>query len=686
MSDSNSQEDKYIGKYKILSIIGKGGMGVVYKGFDPHIERTVAIKTISMDFEAEHDDVEKWRKRFLREAKLAGNLSHPNIVTVYDVGEYSGGFYIAMEYIEGHSLRDLIVSPDHIPLEEFFNLIGQVFSGFSYAHQQGVIHCDIKPENIMIEESGKVVIVDFGIARPTASQLTAVNQSVFIGTPSYVSPERLSNAEPDIRSDIFSLGATLYEVLTKRKAFEGNSISSIITKILNEDPPKPSSIRSDLPKAIDSILEKALAKKPEGRYEDYQSFYDDLVACWAAHFSVGKDHGQENVATSFLGAEEVTEEIRFGRKGSPSVLDTRSGYGLQVPTGGRDVNGSYDKRAAIRRDKTKGSTFKRIAKWAFIMVVVLFFTGLSAIYLMKLWRNTRGGPGQASPVNQAEKELKVTEPTGIQGGSDELQETTSADRKQKMIDEYRAQGMAYLTKGNPLDAISAFEKVLELDPGNQEAKEKIEFAKGQVNKRLEADESFRKGVELMDKGNYEQAVSSFTKVLVLDPGNEAAKQKIDLAMKELSRGRAADENYRAGIKSMDDGDYSKAIAYFTRVLELDPGNQDARQKIELAKQSPSRKRDPSGVTTTPEEDRSIAEYRDLRLVYNQNCSGKTGLGEIFIDGRSYGMLTPGNEMTVQLVAGNHEVSMVDEQGYRWGPYTQSVLYGGGTRSFSCGSD
>lgn len=632
MSDIKSQQDRYIGKYKILSIIGKGGMGVVYKGFDPHIERTVAIKTISMDFDAEHADGEKWRKRFLREAKLAGNLSHSNIVTVYEVGEYSGGFYIAMEYIKGHSLRDLIVSPEDIPLEQFWNLIGQVFSGFSYAHQQGVIHCDIKPENIMIEEGGKVVIVDFGIARPTASQLTAVNQSVFIGTPSYISPERLCDAEPDVRSDIFSLGATLYELLTKRKAFRGNSISSIITQILHEDPPNPSSIRSDLPETIDAIFEKALSKKPEGRYQDYQSFYNDLVACWASHFA-GRDHGQETVGISFGHGEGLTGEIPFAREGSPSISDSRLLHGVQMHTGGPDVNGSYDKRTAMRKDQTKASGFKPAAKWALIAATVLFVTSLSAMTFMKLWRNTKSEPGGVAPVHQAEREVKGPEPTVIEAGGDEVQETTAAARKQEMIDEYRTQGMAYLAEENYPDAISSFERVLELDPGHQ-----------------------------------------------------AAKQKIELAKKELSRRRAIDENYRIGIRSMDQGDYSKAVIYFTRVLELDPGNQAARREIELAEKNLSRKRNDFGTTSSPPEDQVISGYRDLRLVYNKNCVGKTGPGEVFIDGKSYGVITPGSEMTVRLVAGDHEVWMVDKQGYRWGPYRHSVEYGGGTRTFSCASD
>ncbi|MCJ7773918.1 MAG: serine/threonine protein kinase [Desulfobacterales bacterium] len=242
---------KYIGKYEIIEEIGKGGMGIVYKSIDPYIERTLAIKTIRYDIPKDEADQKKWKKRFLREAKLAGNLAHPNIVTIYDAGEESGLFYIAMEYIEGKSLREILQSSKKISFEEVQSMMGQICDALSYASKKGVIHCDIKPENIILDKEGKIYLVDFGIARTSSADLTKTMLSMV--TPSYTSPERLNGIEPDIRSDIFALGAVLYEIVSGQKAFQGDTVSTIMKSILYDAPVKVEAISSDMPKEIHYI-------------------------------------------------------------------------------------------------------------------------------------------------------------------------------------------------------------------------------------------------------------------------------------------------------------------------------------------------------------------------------------------------------------------------------------------------
>ncbi len=254
------------GRYKIVEVIGKGGMGMVYKGLDPVLDRPVALKTIRLDFALSTTETAELRERLIQEAKAAGKLSHPNIVTVYDVGEQEGLNYIAMEYLSGYNLEDFIKKKGELNYKIVAKIIMQTCEALSYAHQHGIVHRDIKPGNIMLLEDFHVKVMDFGIARLETTSLTKSN--VALGTPHYISPEQLEGKPADKRSDLFSLGVVLYELLTRQKPFQGESISSLMYRILNYDPPPPSSINGKTPPVIDRIVLKAIAKKPEERYQD----------------------------------------------------------------------------------------------------------------------------------------------------------------------------------------------------------------------------------------------------------------------------------------------------------------------------------------------------------------------------------------------------------------------------------
>ena len=225
-----------LGRYEVLNELGKGAMGVVYLAKDPVIGRLVAIKTIR-DSQTEDDDSEsrEFRERFVREAQTAGILSHPNIVTIHDIGEdtESRTSFIAMEYIEGRNLKSLLADKKKFSWDEVADLIAQIGEALDYAHRKGIIHRDIKPANIIMTTDGKVKITDFGIAKVASSNLTTTGQ--FLGTPNYMSPEQVSGAPVDGRSDIFSLGVVLYEMLTNRKPFSGDNLTAISYKIVHED-------------------------------------------------------------------------------------------------------------------------------------------------------------------------------------------------------------------------------------------------------------------------------------------------------------------------------------------------------------------------------------------------------------------------------------------------------------------
>ena len=223
-----------LGRYEILEELGRGAMGVVYKARDPLIDRTVAIKTV--DLESSSDRSEAFERRLYREAKSAGQLNHPNIVTIHDVGRSGGSAYIAMEFLEGKSLREIIDSGVVLPPEQIAEIVAQAAEGLACAHKNHVIHRDIKPANIMLLDSGTVKITDFGIALLSKGSLTL--GSVF-GSPKYISPEQVVGQQADARSDIFSLGAVLYELLTGSPAFKASDLDAVLCQVINEMPAAP---------------------------------------------------------------------------------------------------------------------------------------------------------------------------------------------------------------------------------------------------------------------------------------------------------------------------------------------------------------------------------------------------------------------------------------------------------------
>ena len=260
-----ANELRQLGRYLIERVLGKGAMGIVYLARDPVIGRLVALKTLNVS--ADSEEGEEFRQRFLREAQAAGILNHPGIVTVFDAGvdEATGLSFIAMEYVEGKSLKELLKSGHMFTYSEVARVGSALAQGLDYAHARGVIHRDIKPANILITNQGAIKITDFGVARLESSNLTAEGQ--FIGTPNYMSPEQVAGTPVDGRSDLFSLGVVVFELLTGARPFGGNSLTEVSYKIVHEAPPIPSHLRPALPPPVNPILLKLLEKDPSRRYQ-----------------------------------------------------------------------------------------------------------------------------------------------------------------------------------------------------------------------------------------------------------------------------------------------------------------------------------------------------------------------------------------------------------------------------------
>lgn len=260
-----------VGRYEITGELGRGAMGVVYKALDPTIGRTVALKTMRLDVHGL--DAQEMVRRFQNEARAAGVLNHPNIVTIYDAGEQDGIFYIAMEFIEGTTLHELLVEQRVLATEEVLQLTRQICRGLDYAHSNGIVHRDIKPANIMITGNGTVKIMDFGIAK-SGGQVTNTGQ--VLGTPNYMAPEQVKGRQLDGRSDLFSLGVILYEMLTGEKPFVGQNVTTIIYKIVNENPITPRDLDVTVHPGLSAIVTKALAKAPDDRYQTGADLVRDL--------------------------------------------------------------------------------------------------------------------------------------------------------------------------------------------------------------------------------------------------------------------------------------------------------------------------------------------------------------------------------------------------------------------------
>ena len=262
-----------LGKYEIQGALGKGAMGVVYKGFDPNIERLVAIKTIRKDL-VEPELAVQYMARFKNEAKAAGRLHHPNIVGIYEYGEDDTVAFIAMEYVEGTGLREYLNLRMSFDFAQLVALMSQLLNGLEFAHGRGVVHRDIKPSNLIVTKEGQLKVADFGVARIDTSNLTTAG--MVIGTPSYMSPEQCRGREADARSDLFSAGVVLYELMTGVKPFRG-TVQSIAYKICHEEPEPPSALATlTLPPAVDQLVAKALSKDPAARFQDARAFHTAL--------------------------------------------------------------------------------------------------------------------------------------------------------------------------------------------------------------------------------------------------------------------------------------------------------------------------------------------------------------------------------------------------------------------------
>ncbi|MDY6881004.1 MAG: protein kinase [Thermodesulfobacteriota bacterium] len=610
MMTSPANAPQQIGKYRITGEIGRGGMGVVYKAVDPYIQRTLAIKTICIHTEKTDEELKKWKTRFLREARLAGKLSHPNIVTIHDVGEASGLFYIAMEYVEGRSLRDVIDSHEKLSFEEIQGLLEQICDAISYAHDNNILHCDIKPDNILVDSRGNAAIVDFGIARTTTSDLTST-LSLMV-TPSYAAPERISGKEVGPSSDVFSIAATVYELMTGEKPFPGDNISTVIKKILYDEPPEPTSLSPELPDEINAIISKALAKEPEDRYRNCRDFYGAI-----ADFN------------------NTTQRLR-------NNIENKKPKTLTAPT--------------IQVFPQKHRKQNHL-KWALSVGMVLLIVGLGAFFYVK-----KTGLNEIPiPFGPSQDIDEKRDP--VVGGSGAVysskihteDEDVGADKKSVVFKNavYKIgpdnssspslpdlstsegcilQAKQFLDKEDYDNAVVSLKKGLALAPDNYNAhyllgsifkvKENYDEAVVEYKKALSIEKTFSLPYKALgeiseEKGETEEALSYYQKYCDIT-SDEANVREVRERMKQLNatlqeakirsenekarmvaeslkkrqekEKKEIDKYFKKGVRLLHDREFSQAVTHFRKILALDPEHKQAKSLLKQAQGEANRKK------------------------------------------------------------------------------------------------
>ena len=339
---------KSIGRYKILGELGRGAMGVVYRAQDPALDRVVALKTIILTDDA--DGREEYQKRFFLEAKAAGKLTHSSIVTTYDFGEQDGVAYLAMELLEGTDLRTRL-KDGALPPAEAVEVARQVAEGLGFAHERGIVHRDIKPGNIMLIGRGQAKIMDFGLARMRAADHKTVTGMV-LGTPKYMSPEQVAGSPVDQRSDLFSLGIVLYEMLTGTRLFGAEDMTQIMHNVTYQEHEPPTRLKPELPAMLDFVVARALKKDPSARYQDAAELAADLSTCLGELRAHPVAPGAEPTGTRTVKIERSGEPLSDAPAARAIVPDTRLPLARQ-----------FDSSAALDRlAEPSGSDRRRLAR------------------------------------------------------------------------------------------------------------------------------------------------------------------------------------------------------------------------------------------------------------------------------------------------------------------------------------
>jgi tRNA A-37 threonylcarbamoyl transferase component Bud32/tetratricopeptide (TPR) repeat protein len=481
-----------LGRYEILEEIGKGAMGVVYLARDPLIGRHVALKTFHIGYSVKDQELQQFRKRFIREAQSAGILSHPSIVTIHDVVEESaeGVTFIAMEYVRGTNLKELLQRSDALPVDFALEVVAQVADALEYAHSKGVVHRDVKPANIIITPDQKVKITDFGIARLDTSNLTVEGQ--LLGTPNYMAPEQIQGKDVDHRADLFSLGVVLYELLTRQKPFQGENLTVVTHRIVYDSFTPPEEFVGELPQGLRAILVKALEKDPAARYQRAGEVGEALREILAA----------QEALNDTLSTDEITRPV--------AMAPATAGEGSATLVLQRLRELADRVRLPLRQRPGKRVSWPRLAVAGTLAALATLGLGLGLLWIAH--------PGEPQPVG-----------------------LTPEERLERAALPLIREGRERLLGGDPAAAVALLARAQDLAPGIAAVPALRAEAERQARDQANAEETARQitawmeeGAAALRAGKPEEAVAAAGKVLALEPEHAEA-----LAMSRTAEERVA---------------------------------------------------------------------------------------------------------------------------------------------------
>jgi len=512
-----------LGRYEIVRELGKGAMGIVYLAKDPLIGRLVALKTIRPSAHADDEDTREFQARFVREAQAAGILNHPSIVTVHDIGQDdpSGMSFIAMEYVEGQNLKEMLAQGRPLSFEQAADIIAQVAEGLDFAHAKGIVHRDVKPANIILLDGNRAKITDFGIAKITSGVANLTTTGQFLGTPNYMAPEQIKGTPVDGRSDIFSLGICLYECLTHRKPFGGDSLTSISYKIVHEPFPPLHEINPTIPEGYGVVVSQCLEKDPAKRYQRGKDMANALRAVLRGERPVRSSEPMFADATVLTRGDHdklPTMEIPFPEadapgktKESPQPLDTNPN---PTPAVTRPAVPS-SAVAPVKPPKPAGPPIwkQRIDPILFIAISSVLLAALVVLMIVMSARKV------SVPVVDKVAEAKVAKERSL-----------------------RNEGNRLLHEGRVNDAYARYEQLLKLAPRSpailglmqklSQIRQQDEAGRQQITT---AQQKFDAGLALYNQKKFAEAIPLFEESFHLNPNSDATAQYLKLAQQEDQR-------------------------------------------------------------------------------------------------------------------------------------------------------
>lgn len=512
-----------IGKYQILEMLGEGGMGVVYKAFDPLMEREVAIKVLL----ERAFDLPEIKERFYREARSAGRLSHENITIFHDLGETDGKPFIVMEFLTGTDLRAIIKGKTHLSLQNKLDYARQICNGLGYSHSKDIIHRDIKPENIRVLDDGKIKIMDFGIAKPVTSTMTQTG--TVMGTPFYMSPEQIKGIKVDHRSDIFSFGVVLYELITYQLPFPGDNPTTVYYKIVNENPEPIPDVGIDGMAGVRDIILKCLQKEPKKRYQNF----GEVAKAIDEVLERLKREEQRQIQQRKQQAEKLVSEAK------KFLAKENFSRALEVAGQAREIDADYIARMGLIEEIKRAEEKLKIAK--------IVDQGLkSAKKLLK-----KGQYFAAQDELQQVLKVAPQQPEAQQLLQQASEQIKLAQQEQE-IAKLLAEGKELLSQNNLEKAEEKFNTILEHRPGHAEASRllnKIQNRKLELEAReKEIRDKLEFAKKCINDADFAQAVSLLNDVLRLSPDEPQAEKLLIQAQKDLQKQQEIEKKAREEVR------------------------------------------------------------------------------------------------------------------------------------------